>query len=284
MPTLYLCGGLQSSGSTLVSWCFLQRSDMNGVLDAYNDVLPWFDPQGRTDLLWCKTTIGCFRLIEVIQHFQDCGWNVPPLLIVRDVRKVWASLVGKSYGLNGLTAEDPPLRLRFRRFLSDWELFRDEKWPILRYESLVADPESTLRQACQDLALPWDDGMVRWPKAPQDIACTENGNRTFWTTRGNGLRETIDSHVEHFKPQVVATDDWEWLEEVFGEFNSVNHYPLIMEVPATGYDRPTRFIPRFDVTRRSKWELQARPILRFLSLVGFSSPNAVDQRARRKAA
>ncbi len=174
-PTLYLCGGLQSSGSTLVSWCFLQRADMSGVLDAYNDVLPWFDPQGRTDLLWCKTTIGCFRLIEVIRHFQDCGWNVPPLLIVRDVRKVWASLVGKTYGLNGLTAEDPPLRLRFRRFLSDWELFRDEGWPILRYESLVADPKKTLRQACQDLALPWDDGMVRWPKAPRTSPAPRTG-------------------------------------------------------------------------------------------------------------
>ena len=35
--TLYLCGGLQSSGTTLVSWCFLQRADMNGALDADND-------------------------------------------------------------------------------------------------------------------------------------------------------------------------------------------------------------------------------------------------------
>ena len=37
---LYLCGGLQSSGSTLVSWCFLQRPDMDGVLDADSDLLP----------------------------------------------------------------------------------------------------------------------------------------------------------------------------------------------------------------------------------------------------
>jgi len=31
---LILCGGLQSSGTTLVSYCFLQRGDTDGVLDA----------------------------------------------------------------------------------------------------------------------------------------------------------------------------------------------------------------------------------------------------------
>jgi len=264
---------------------------MRGVLDADNDMLPWFDPQGRRDLLWYKTTISCFRLIEVQQHFQDYGWNVRPLLILRDVRKVWASLVEKPYGANGITAEDPPLRLRLRRFLSDWELFRDQGWPILRYESLVVDPETTLREACHGLDLPWDDGMVQWPKSPQEIADTENGNPTFWATRGNDLRETLNSHVEHFQPELVATDDWSWLEEHFSEFNAANQYPLTMEVPETASetrvaqrDRPTRSIPRFDVTRRSKWELRARPIRRFLSAVGIFSPAAIVEEPLRKAA
>ena len=42
---LVLCGGLQSSGTTLVSYCFLQRGDTDGVLDADNDLLPALDPQ-----------------------------------------------------------------------------------------------------------------------------------------------------------------------------------------------------------------------------------------------
>lgn len=37
---LLLCGGLQSSGSTVISWCFLQRPDTDGFLDADNDLLP----------------------------------------------------------------------------------------------------------------------------------------------------------------------------------------------------------------------------------------------------
>ena len=41
--TLILCGGLQSGGTTLVSYCFLQRADTDGVLDADNDLLPALD-------------------------------------------------------------------------------------------------------------------------------------------------------------------------------------------------------------------------------------------------
>ncbi len=33
-----LCGGLQSSGSSLISWCFLQRRDTDGVFDANGDM------------------------------------------------------------------------------------------------------------------------------------------------------------------------------------------------------------------------------------------------------
>jgi len=243
---------------------------MNGVLDADNDMLPWCDPRSHTDPVWYKTTISSFRLSEIVEHFQDYGWRVRPLLVVRDVRKVWASLVEKPYGINGITAEDPPLRQRLRRFLSDWKLFRDQEWPILRYESLLSDPEATLRRACEDLDLAWDEGMTRWPKSPQEIANTEHGNLTFWATRGNDLRETLASHIEDFRPQVVARDDWAWLEELFGEFNAAHHYPLTMDVHASEHGCPVRFTPRFDVTRRFKWELQTRPIRWFLSAVGVS--------------
>ena len=106
---LILCGGLQSSGTTLVSYCFLQRGDTNGVLDADNDLLPAIDPRLAQPFAWYKTTISCFRLSEIAEHYRDAGWNVRTLLVLRDLRAVWASLRGKSYGRNGITAEDPPL-------------------------------------------------------------------------------------------------------------------------------------------------------------------------------
>ena len=112
---LYLCAGLQSSGSTVVSWCFLQRADMDGVFDARNDILPEVPPVA-TPLAWCKITISSFRFSEMKAYYEDEGYAVHPLLVVRDVRAVFNSLLKKHYGSNGITAEEPPLRMRLRRF------------------------------------------------------------------------------------------------------------------------------------------------------------------------
>jgi len=102
--TLYLCAGTQSSGSTLISWCFLQRHDMDGVLDARFDHLPSVPEKLSAPLPWVKFTIACFRFSEVKSHFEDEGFTVKPLLVVRDVRSVFNSLIQKKYGRNGITA------------------------------------------------------------------------------------------------------------------------------------------------------------------------------------
>ena len=151
MPTptrqLYLCAGSQSSGSTLVSWCFLQRPDMDGVLDARFDMIPQVPPNLSRPLPWIKFTVACFRFSEVADFYADDGWSVRPLLVVRDVRAVFNSLITKPYGRNGTTADDPPIRLRLRRFLEDWRMFRDRGWPLMRYEDLIVEPEKTLKDA-----------------------------------------------------------------------------------------------------------------------------------------
>ena len=71
--SLYLCAGLQSSGSTLISWCFLQRRDMDGMLDADNDLLPQIDPAIGRPLVWYKTTLSCFRLSELDLELRGPG-------------------------------------------------------------------------------------------------------------------------------------------------------------------------------------------------------------------
>ena len=164
---------------------------MDGVLDGEYDLLPRIAPNLGKPLAWCKTTISSFRLSELVSHYEDEGWTVSPLLIVRDVRDTWASLLVKPYGVNGFTAEDPPLRLRFRRFKEDWELFQAKGWPILRYESLVENHETTLRETCRRLALPWDDSMLHWTKRANQIADASRGSESFRQTQGRNLAETL---------------------------------------------------------------------------------------------
>ena len=223
-PTLYLCAGLQSSGSTLVSWCFLQRPDLDGILDARNDVLLDAPPGWPAPRFWCKTTIVAFRLREQVLHYQDAGWNVRPLLVLRDVRRVFASLLAKSYFSNGLTAEEPPLRLRLRCFKDDWEWFRDLGLPMIRYESLVLDPVGVLKQTCAKLGLPWDSSMVGWPKRHPGAGFDGGGSQTFQQTRGQTWWDSVRPEMASLCVERIPAEDLEWLEDEFQEFNEAMGY------------------------------------------------------------
>lgn len=181
--TLVLCGGMQSSGSTLVSWCFLQRADMNGVYDMDNASIQQDFSRVLTDVVWVKMTIGAFRLEEVASTYSSQGWNVLPILITRNLAEVLDSLQGKSYGVDGITGDDPPLLVRARRYLRDVEQARQDGWPVIRYEDLIDNPVPTLQAACRQLGLPWDETMVHWTKPESDVAYMSAGNQSFDRTR-----------------------------------------------------------------------------------------------------
>ena len=254
---IVLCTGLQGSGSSLISWCFLQRCDTDGALDACGDAIVRPPKRAQSSILWYKTTISSFRTIDLIRCAEDDGYTVKPLLIVRDVRVAWASLIGKPYGINGTTAEDPPLRLRFRRFLDDWRTFQEHGWPILSYEQFVRSPEESLRTTCEALEMSWDSGMVDWPKPAEEIADARHGNRTFRSSRGRSLSESLaPERVEEIR-HPIAQDDLAWLEREFVEFNTAHGYPRHREVPLDTVDR---LVPQFDGTRRMKWRLHQKPL------------------------
>jgi hypothetical protein len=258
MARLFLCAGLQSSGSTLVSWCFLQRADMDGVLDARFDMLPSIPPLNKT--AWCKFTIACFRFSEVHTHLQDQGWDITPLLVVRDVRSVFNSLISKSYGRNGTTADDPPIRLRLRRFKDDWQLFREKSWPILRFESLLTDGQAPLEKACEQLGLPWDDGMIHWRKDISQIAAAGYGNETFIRNRKISLADSIDPSQLSPRTDKIPALDLQWMEEEFADFNTAMGYPQHVPSPASPSGRA---IPGFENTRRYARIARQRPVLKF---------------------
>jgi Sulfotransferase family len=282
---LLLCGGLQSSGTTLISYCFLQRSDTDGVLDADNDLLPALDASLANPIAWYKTTISCFRLSEIAQHYRDADWEVRTFLVLRDLRAVWASLRKKSYGRNGITAEDPPLRLRLRRFVEDWRLAAQNGTVFLRYEDFVKSPESSLRQVCGQLGLAWDGAMLSWPKAPEQIADRKNGNDSFWKTCGKNLRQTLDRYGEKETEAALPAGDLEWLETEFRDFNIVSGYPLHWQAAALApvEMEPTN-APNFEVTRRYKWETAQRPFRWLLAQLGRRNATLIDRRSRKRAA
>lgn len=287
-PQLILCGGLQSSGSTLVSYCFLQRSDTNGVLDADNDLLPAIDERLARPIAWYKTTISCFRLSEIAEHYRDAGWRVRTLLILRDLRAVWSSLRTKSYGRNGITAEDPPLRLRVRRFIEDWRAMRVTGDAMLRYEDFVAAPRATLELACTELGLRWDESMLTWRKASEDIADHRNGNESFWVTRGADLSSSLMKFCPKREQPCLPAMDLEWLETEFRDFNEANAYPLALPQlssdETTVHSAPDTLPPSFEVTRRYKWETAQKPFRWLLDQLGHRNATLIERRGWKRSA
>jgi hypothetical protein len=263
---MILCAGTQSSGSTLTSWCFLQRPDMDGVLDARFDHLPKMPEVRPNAIPWIKFTVSCFRFVDVQGHLEDEGYSVCPLLVVRDVRCVFNSLITKKYGRNGITADDPPIRLRLRRFLQDWQLFRERQWPMLRYEDLTLDPLGALHTVCRQMRLDWDDSMNSWPKPIDQIADCRYGNKTFRTDRGGTLIDSVKPSFSTACTHNIPPADLDWLEREFAGFNTAMGYPA--HVPSTAPADPPRAIPRFENTRRYNRLRRRYPVSNFFQTAG----------------
>lgn len=262
-----LATGMQSSGSTLVSWCFLQHGKLDGVLDGDTDLLPLVPDGIQSEILWYKTTISSFTLADLIGVVEDENYQVIPFLIVRDVRAVWLSLAKKHYGLNGITAEDPPLRLRFRRFLASWEYARQHKIPVLKFEDFVVAPETCLKTACQSLGLDWDQAMMTWPKPADAIANMRHGNATFRASDKQGLTAALQHNEVKAVTGTMHKQDLDWLEATFTTYNEALGYPEHISGITT---KAGRAIPSWQVSRRKKWRLKQKFFRYLLSKLKLS--------------
>lgn len=244
---------------------------MDGVFDARNDILPDI-PDVSTPRAWCKITISSFRFSEMKAHYEDEGFEVHPLLVVRDVRAVFNSLMKKHYGSNGITAEEPPLRMRMRRFKEDWELFRRNNWPTIRYETLVVEPDATLRKAVAEMGLEWDEGMMSWPKQKEQIAAPRHGSPTFRQSLGDTFQETVKPSLADIRVGNVPPEDLEWIEREFEEFNRacgyLEHAPSVPTGTETG---ERRAVPKWENTRRHR--KSQRPLTRFGAVVSKLAAN-----------
>lgn len=265
--TLYLCGGMQSGGSTLVSWCFLQRHDLDGVLDMENALIKQDFSRVKTQSVWLKMTIGAFRLTELVALYEAQGWVVRPLLVQRDLSMVYQSLHDKPYGFDGATGDEPPIFVRMQRYLADFAAAQAKGWPILKYEDLIDNTMDELRRVCVLLNLSWDESMITWPKNEKSIAYMENGNPSFL----NSKRRSIDL--------LTAISTYQTKEEPLNE----SHEPNFLETmiasinnsPAPSVKPPEESIPkpillpsvRFLGTRRQILETEFNRMLHKLTII-----------------
>lgn len=186
----------------------------------------------KEPIVWCKMTVASFRWLDLHEIYRDLGFDPAPLLIVRDVRSTYSSLLGKWYGFNGVTAEDPPLRMRFRRFLRDWELFRERGWPILKYEDLMVRQRACLMETCEQIGLDWDEGMVTWPKRRTDVAYIGKLNRTFEQSMEKGtLAKAILSGKAEVSTRGLPESEHRWLEDTFASYNKAHDYSAHVPSP-----------------------------------------------------
>jgi len=250
---MILCAGMQSGGTSLISWCFLQRGDTNGVLDMDNSVIQTRFDAVRSRYLWVKMTIGSFRWLDVAGIYTDLGYRIKPLLVVRDPRFVYASLAGKYYGINGNTAEDPPLRMRFRRFLEDWVHFSENGWPILVFENFVNNPITELHALTDSLGVQWDDSMLAWGKPAAAISYVKGGNETFLDSveQGENLEKALLRNTVEHPARALPESELNWLEETFSSFNRINGYPEhLADIWTSDISPPA---PEYNPTRRKEW-------------------------------
>jgi hypothetical protein len=191
-------------------------------------------------ILWVKQTIGSFRWLDLSETYHDLGWEPEPLLVVRDARAAYRSVMGKWYVINGTTAEDLPYRMRFRRFLRDWELFRSRGWPIIKFEDFIQEHRPVLMKACEELSLPWDDSMVSWPKNRDEIAYAGSEQETFSESIEKGSMSAAKLRDRtKIKVDGLPRSELEWLEETFSDYNAFHNYPEKISPAWPEKDEPT---------------------------------------------
>ena len=247
---IIFCSGAQSSGTSLISWCFLQHPEVDGYLDYQYDQLPRSFEKVCKKIIWYKQTDACFRASETQTFLEGEGFYVSPMLVVRDVRFVFSSLMTKWYGINGTTAEDPPLRIRLMRFKNDWHTAINRNWPILKWESFLTKPVIELKKACIELKLPYNESMVKWPKQLTDISYPGGGNQTFHKFMGTDLLSSVNPSYSKSNTINIPDKDLQWIEKEFYNYNKFYGYPEHFDNDNILKNNKNRLCPTFKKTRR----------------------------------
>jgi hypothetical protein len=97
--------------------------------------------------------------------------------------------------------------------------------------------------------------------------------------------ETLAQYQGKADQQPLPEAELKWLESEFRDFNKVSGYPLHWTVPTS--EDSTQGVgnePRFEVTRRYKWETAQKPFRWLLSRLGRPNTSLIERRSRKRAA
>jgi hypothetical protein len=195
-----------------------------------------------------KTPLYMQQLPLLERLFPDAIW----VHLVRDGRDAALSFLELPEGFSGKTwalpRTVPQFAARWRtEILAARELGRNAggRYLELRYEDLVADPESRLREVCEHASLPWEDGLLDHTRPSDTAHMPEHRNLAQPPTPG--LRD--------WRSQ-MSRDDALAFEEVAGDVLQSSGYKLL----DTGGNYPTgrgkRELARFAALSKS-WNATA---------------------------
>jgi hypothetical protein len=123
--------------------------------------------------------------------------------------------------------------------------------------------------------------MLRWPRPLKALAGIALPDADFHRLRGRNLSETLMSYARQPQADAVATEDLDWLQTEFKQFNVENRYPLVREpLQIWGDLVPTRVASSQENRRVDP--LHRRPIGWLLRWLGLSR-NTVRQPIRKSA-
>lgn len=196
---IFLLEGLQSGGSSLVSTCFLQHPDANGILDLhhFNNLQGIFKAHRKEILkdffmfkgkyFVVKFTCGHYNIHEMIESCDFLREKIIPVAITRDPRSVISSWLRRFGSLknvySGYTGRDGRFWdtevkpwSRIIRFCEDISWYSKQGYPVVIYEKLCVDPEKTLMAVCDQIGMPYRRDMVTWTKSAHEIFNYSAGN------------------------------------------------------------------------------------------------------------
>jgi hypothetical protein len=127
--------------------------------------------------------------------------------------------------------------------------------------------------------------MLTWPKAAERIADRKNGNESFWNSCDTNLLETLAQYGDKTAQQALPAAELDWLESEFRDFNKVCGYPLHWNAAAIDWwESAVIQEPRFEITRRYKWETAQKPFRWLLARLGRPNKTLIDRRSLKRAA